>query len=101
MDRDDKISPADMLRFLRQLGFCETHEAECEQVIRYFDNVHCGGLNYDDFLQVILPCDAPELRMVIINRENITNGLSRIDPVVEHELAVLLYKELVFQRQIE
>ena len=49
-DQDGDISPHDLLRFLRQTGFSETHEGECMSIVRYFDNTDRGVLGYNDFL---------------------------------------------------
>lgn len=101
MDQDRRISAHDMLRFLRQTGFNETHESECQQLISYFDNGNSGTLSYDDFLQIILPCDAPQLRQLVIKKQNLGRTGDWIDIAVENELALLLYKEIVFSRQLE
>jgi len=45
----------------------------------------------------VLPCDAAELRELVMRRQNY-RAQGYIAPVVEEELATLLYKELVFTR---
>lgn len=90
-----------MIRFLRQCGHDEVLETECLQLINYFDNSEIGQLVYNDFLQIILPCDAPIVRAMALDKISLQRTSARIDPVVESELAILLYKEIVFARQLD
>lgn len=52
-------------------------------------------------MQIILPCDAPVLRAMTMNKINLRRTTALIDPVVEKELALMLYKEIVFNRQLD
>ena len=81
------VSGNDLLRFLRSCGFEELQEAECEQIIRYFDNMGNGVLCFEDFLQIMLPCDAPPVRQIAIQKKDLRSRLPWIDPAVEMELA--------------
>ena len=81
------VSGNDLLRFLRSCGFEELQEAECEQIIRYFDNMGNRVLCFEDFLQIMLPCDAPPVRQIAIQKKDLRSRLPWIDPAVEMELA--------------
>ena len=75
-------------------------------MISYFNNdpgFDRGYLRYNDFLQIVMPCDAPDLRADIATRPNIHHpeGRGVIDPMVEGSLALLLEKEIHFNRILE
>ena len=75
-------------------------------MISYFcnDQDHEKGfLRYNDFLLIVMPCDAPELRADIAMRPNLHNPAGRgiLDPAVEGNLALLLEKEIHFNRILE
>ena len=40
-------------------------ERDCHHIIRYFDQDHDNGLNYKEFMELILPCDDLVLRSII------------------------------------
>lgn len=75
-------------------------------MISYFNNDpghERGFLRYNDFLQIVMPCDAPGLRADIATRPNIHNldGRGILDPIVESNLALLIEKEIHFNRILE
>ena len=79
-------------------------EADCSAIINYFDNSgeQRGRLRYDDFLQVVMPCDAPHLRALIAQRPNLPRpSHGYLAPKVEYELAKLLEMEIHFYRITE
>jgi Ca2+-binding EF-hand superfamily protein len=40
----------------------EATEADCYLIVKYFDSDNDGYLNFQDFLQILLPCDNQYLR---------------------------------------
>lgn len=57
------VSSPDILKFLiesQQAG--QISEFDINFVIKFFDSTFKGVLNYQDFMQIILPCFNPELR---------------------------------------
>lgn len=72
--------------------------------MRYFDSDLDGSLNYNDFLQLVLPCDEPDLRSGLVIRDCLEladeNG-GRVNEHVEEALTALLEREIVFNRRIE
>ena len=52
-------------------------------------------------MQIILPCDAPTLRAMAMNKVDMGRTTALVDETVESELALLLYKEIVFSRQLD
>ena len=45
-------------------------EADCYYLVKFFDSDEDGKLNYTDFMQVLLPCDNPDLRAEATQRQN-------------------------------
>ena len=63
-NEDSFVTSIDFLNFLRDNGIHNITEADCYYVVKFFDSDLDGRLNYPDFMQMILPCDNPELRAV-------------------------------------
>lgn len=40
----------------------EATEADCYYIVKYFDSDDDGYLNFQDFLQMLMPCDDAYLR---------------------------------------
>ena len=76
-------------------------ESECQQLVRYFDNSEIGQLNFDDFLQILLPCESVELRTLLLRKQNLLSHAGFLDFNIEKELSMLVYKEILFARQLE
>jgi Ca2+-binding EF-hand superfamily protein len=68
VDRDENgvIGSVEILRFLRENGVEEATEADCFLIVKYFDSDEDGYLNFQDFLQLILPCDNQALRSKVV-----------------------------------
>jgi Ca2+-binding EF-hand superfamily protein len=68
VDRDENgvIGSVEILRFLRENGVEEATEADCFLIVKYFDSDEDGYLNFQDFLQLLLPCDNQALRSNVV-----------------------------------
>ncbi len=49
----------------RDNGVEEATEADCFLIVKYFDSDDDGNLNFQDFLQIFMPCDNHYLRAII------------------------------------
>jgi Ca2+-binding EF-hand superfamily protein len=58
------ISSEDILIFMNQ---CDrgTNILEINYIIKFFDSTFEGSLTYQDFMQIILPCDDSLLRTTV------------------------------------
>lgn len=56
-DQDGKISSMEVLKFLRENGVEEATEADTFYIVKYFDSNEDELLDYDDLLQILMPCD--------------------------------------------
>ena len=77
-------------------------ERDCEHIIRYFDQDHDNGLNYKEFMELILPCDDLVLRSIVTQRRSgVCMPHERLDNYVEKELAKLFELEISYHQQVE
>ena len=51
-----------MIILYRTNGVEESNESDCFAIAKYFDTEGEGLLYYNDFLQILMPCDDPNLR---------------------------------------
>lgn len=71
---------------------------------RYFSSGNSSAtLDFDDFLNVVMPCDSPDLRDMASRRPNHRDlrGPGHLDARVERELAKLIELEVHYNRIIE
>ena len=61
-DQSGKISSMEILKFLRDNGVEEATEADTYYIVKYFDSNDDELLEYDDLLQMVMPCDDQYLR---------------------------------------
>lgn len=52
----------EILKFLRDNGVEEATEADTYYIVKYFDSNDDELLEYDDLLQMVMPCDDQYLR---------------------------------------
>lgn len=52
----------------RENGVEEADESDCHAITKYFDSEGEGLLYFNDFLQILMPCDDPNLRAEIAQR---------------------------------
>ena len=86
----------------RENGVDEANESDCHAIVRYFDSTQGDLLHFNDFLQILMPCDEPALRADIAQRPNfVVPNAESLGPSVEAELACLFEKEIAFSRVME
>ena len=49
----------------RENGVDEANESDCHAIVKYFDSTQAGLLHFNDYLQLLMPCDEPALRAEI------------------------------------
>ena len=64
----DFISSFELLNFLRDNQINHASEAELFQLVRFFDSDEDGRLSFQDFLQMLLPCEDNYLRNIALDR---------------------------------
>lgn len=85
------------------MGGLQVSAFECNYVIKFFDSTFQGHLNFQDFSQVILPCDNMSLRMhATEDRHQLrTKEHEFLLPEIESSLSRLLEMEIVFHLRLE
>jgi Ca2+-binding EF-hand superfamily protein len=56
------INSFELLSFVRDNSIYHLQEEELYQMLRYFDTDEDGRLSFQDFLQLVLPCEDNGLR---------------------------------------
>lgn len=71
-------------------------------VVKYFDGDHDGYLNYQEFMQIMLPCDDMYLRSAATQRPNYPiSPHAYLPPSVEKDLTELLEREIRWHSRME
>lgn len=102
-DRDGLVDSRDICSFMSSLGFNRWTDKDFDFVINYFDSSNSRKLNYNDFMQILLPCTNDFLRNEALNRKPQMYGLpkSGLSPEVTDSLWALLEKEVDYHRETE
>ena len=64
-NQDGHISSMELLQFLRSNNVEDATEADTAYIVKFFDSDEDGVLDYEDFLQLVMPCDDAYLRSAI------------------------------------
>ena len=83
----------ELLKFLRENSVEEATEADTYYIVKYFDSNEDELLDYDDLLQILMPCDDQYLRAVMAQRDiyEVTKH-DYLDSEIEAELTKLFEK---------
>jgi hypothetical protein len=97
---DNAISPSDFCKFLRDNQVDYIKETDFFQMFEMFDADKDGNMNYEDWLQFVLPYNDMKLRAKISQREpRDCSGCLPAD--VEFELSRLIEKEIHLHQKVE
>ena len=90
------------MNFLRDNGIVQFTISDCQKLINFYDSDGTGFLNYQDFLQVVLPCEDLNLRVETANRQFFRISRHEMLPVsMEVALSSLIQHELIVFKQLE
>ena len=64
------LTVPEISRFLSNNRFYNVSDSDIYCMINFYDNYGESALRYDDFLQIVMPCDAPVLRDLVNKRQN-------------------------------
>ena len=83
----------EVLKFLRENGVEEATEADTFYIVKYFDSNEDELLDYDDLLQILMPCDDQYLRAIMAQRDIYeVSKHDYLDSEIEAELTKLFEK---------
>ena len=90
---NSKLSSMEVLQFLRDNGVEEATEADTHYIVKYFDSNEDEMLEYEDLMQMVMPCDNQYLRAAIAQRDIYeVHKHDYLDTDVEIELTRLFEK---------
>lgn len=96
------MTPYDLLSYLHDNGVLHASEMDCDLILKFFDSDDDGRLNYNDYMQVVLPCESEYLRAAVTQRKPYdVESYEYLPGPVELELSRLLEKEVNYHRDVE
>lgn len=91
-----------MFNFLRESGIHHVAEPELFELLKFFDSDEDGLLSFQDFIQMVLPCEDNKLRSMVTARPSHRVGRYDFLPRdIEIGVSVIIEKEIYLQRRIE
>jgi Ca2+-binding EF-hand superfamily protein len=104
IDRDatGTITSIELVNFLRENGVAHISEGEAYNLICFFDSDGNKRLSFQEFIQIVLPCEDNVLRNITIDRPSVRVGrFDRLPVDIEHAVTAVLEKEVNLARRIE
>ena len=103
-DRDmiGQISSFEILNFLRDNSVYHVSESEAFALVQFFDNNGNNKLSFQEFIQIVLPCENNILRNITLDRP--ARRVTRYDHLprdIELSITNILEKEIDLQRRLE
>lgn len=104
IDRDSNgtINSTEIVDFLRNNQVYHVNDSEAYSLVQFFDNDGNGRLSYQEFSQMILPCEDNLLRNITLDRPS-----RRVDRYmflprdIELCATAIIEKEIELQRRLE
>lgn len=104
MDRsmNASVSSLEIINFLRDNAIYHVGESEAFALVQFFDSNGNGRLNFQEFLQMLLPCEDNLLRNITLDRPSRRVAVyENLPRDIEIGIATIIEKEIDFQRKIE
>ena len=104
LDRDasGEITYREICNFLRDNGVYHVAESEAYTLVQFFDNNGNGRLSFQEFLQMLLPCEDNYLRNRTLDRPSRRCGrYDHLPRDIELAIANVIEKEIDLQRTLE
>ncbi len=98
IDRDMRefIDSTRLTDFVRENGVHHITEPELYELVKFFDSDEDGRLSFQDFIQMVLPCEDNNLRNNVVGRQ--THRVGRYDYLprdIEVLLTAIVEKEII------
>lgn len=104
IDRDatGTVTSIELVNFLRDNGVAHISEGEAYNLICFFDSDGNKRLSFQEFIQILLPCEDNVLRNITIDRPSVRVGrFDRLPVDIEHAVTAVLEKEVNLARRCE
>jgi hypothetical protein len=93
------VSSIEILSFLRDNGIHHVLEPEAFNLVQYFDSDNNSSLSFQEFIQMLLPCEDNVLRNITLDRPSIRIGRFDFMPRdIELSIATVIEKEILLHR---
>jgi Ca2+-binding EF-hand superfamily protein len=97
----ESLEPVDIQAYVQSNG-SPSSIPECSKLVRYFDSDGDGILSYNDFIQMVLPCDNNEMRLMVQKRPYTRVGrFDTLEYEIECGLSSIVKQELDLIFRIE
>lgn len=103
LDRDASnwISSKELVNFLRDNAVVHVSDPEAYDLVKFFDSDGNGKLSFQEFIQMLLPCEDNVLRNITIDRPSIRVGrFERLPSDIELGIAAVITKEVELARRL-
>jgi len=104
IDRDcsNAIGSIELVAFLRDNATFHVSEPEAFNLIKFFDSDGSNRLSFQEFIQMVLPCEDNVLRNITIDRPSIRIGrFDRLPIDIEAAVTTIVVKEVELARRLE
>jgi Ca2+-binding EF-hand superfamily protein len=104
LDRDYSgyVTAREICNFLRDNSVYHVSESEAYTLVQFFDSNGDGRLTYQEFIQMVLPCEDNYLRNVTLDRYAVRVGrYDHLPRDIELALTSVIEKEIDLQRRLE
>jgi Ca2+-binding EF-hand superfamily protein len=104
IDRDmsGQVDSFELINFLRDNSCYHVSESEAFNLVQFFDSNGNNRLSYQEFLQIVLPCENNVLRHITLDRPS--RRITRYDHLprdIELSITNILEKEVDLARRLE
>lgn len=103
LDRDcsNSLSSREIVNFLRDNAVFHVSDSEAHALIRFFDSDGNQKLTFQEFIQVLLPCEDNVLRNITIDRPSIRVGrFEQLPRDIELAMSNVITKEVELARRL-
>ena len=103
VDRDatNWVTSKELVDFLRDNGVFHVSDAEAYDLVKFFDSDGNGKLSFQEFIQMLLPCEDNVLRNITIDRPSIRVGrFERLPRDIEEGMVAVITKEVELARRL-
>ena len=101
-DMNGQITSFEIINFLRDNSVFHISEGEAFTLVQFFDSNGNNRLSFQEFLQMILPCENNVLRNITLDRPS--RRVTRYDTLprdIELSITSVIEKEIDLQRRLE
>lgn len=103
LDRDASnwVGSKELVNFLRDNAVVHVSDGEAYDLVKFFDSDGNGKLSFQEFIQMLLPCEDNVLRNITIDRPSIRVGrFEQLPRDIELAMTAVITKEVELARRL-